>query len=128
MIQRFIELGEGYSDLYELLEIARSRPEKVTHFLLFKSGEVNHGSVSAAIVLKPVNPGDFQPLYICREGIPFREKKSARQQLVEDAAHDLGLPLVELEIKPSSDFNEKVLFYQYVIGILRLHHVIPPLQ
>lgn len=28
MIQRFIELGEGYSDLYELLEIAKSNQIK----------------------------------------------------------------------------------------------------
>ncbi|WP_070120217.1 DUF7147 family protein [Bacillus marinisedimentorum] len=128
MIQRFIELGEGYSDLYELLEIARSRPDKVTHFLILKSRSDNRAAVSAAVVLKPVKPGDFQPLYICREGIPLKENKSERQQMVEEAASELGARLVEMEIKPSSEFNEKELFYQYVIGILRLHHIIPPLQ
>lgn len=37
MIQRFIELGEGYSDLYELLEIAKTNQERVTHMLQFET-------------------------------------------------------------------------------------------
>ena len=37
MIQRFIELGEGYSDLYELLEIAKTNQERITHMLQFET-------------------------------------------------------------------------------------------
>ena len=37
MIQRFIELGEGYSDLYELLEIAKANQERITHMLQFET-------------------------------------------------------------------------------------------
>ncbi|GAA3323027.1 hypothetical protein GCM10020331_045250 [Ectobacillus funiculus] len=35
MIQRFIELGEGYSDLYELLEIAKANRHRLAHMLAF---------------------------------------------------------------------------------------------
>lgn len=37
MIQRFIELGEGYSDLYELLEIAKTNKDRVSHMLQFET-------------------------------------------------------------------------------------------
>ena len=37
MIQRFIELGEGTSDLYELLAIARSQKERVLRLLALQT-------------------------------------------------------------------------------------------
>lgn len=39
MIQRFIELGEGYSDLYELLEIAKTNQERIAHMLQFETNK-----------------------------------------------------------------------------------------
>lgn len=33
LIQRFIELGEGYSDLYELIEIGKANKERITFLL-----------------------------------------------------------------------------------------------
>ena len=35
MNQRFIELGPGYSDLYELLELAKANQYRMHYFLCF---------------------------------------------------------------------------------------------
>lgn len=75
MIQRFIELGEGYSDLYELLEIAKTNQERIAHMLQFETIKNDKKVCSLVVILKPTTTGDFQPLYICREGIPVFENK-----------------------------------------------------
>ncbi|AIY74700.1 hypothetical protein NT98_1715 [Bacillus cereus] len=85
MIQRFIELGEGYSDLYELLEIAKANQERIAHMLQFETIKNEKKVCSLVVILKPTTTGDFQPLYICREGIPVLEnKKSKRVILFEE--------------------------------------------
>lgn len=129
MIQRFIELGEGYSDLYELLEIARSNQHRVKHLLALQTVKGDKTVTSVAVVLHPASEGKFQPIYICREGIPVNlEKKSQRFELFEALSSELNQQIITFQIKPSSSFAEIALYYQYVIGILRLHHIVPPLS
>ncbi|MGD6897412.1 DUF7147 family protein [Bacillus infantis] len=129
MIQRFIELGEGYSDIYELLEIVRSNKHRLQHLIAFQSAYEGKEMTSVAAVLRPAETGKFQPLYICREGIPHPDKSpNARFQLFKDLADDCEKEMIRLEVKPSALFAEKELFYQYLIGILRLNHYIQPLH
>lgn len=129
MIQRFIELGEGYSDIYELLEIAKANKHRLMHFMALHT-EINKRSVtSLVVVLKPTDPGNFQPLYVCREGIPNPHvTRNNRFELFEKLAFEYGKEIIQFDVKPSTAFSEKELFYQYVIGILRLNHYIAPLQ
>jgi hypothetical protein len=129
MIQRFIELGEGYSDLYELLEIAKSNQHRLMHLMALHT-EVNKKAVTSLIVvLKPTNPGNFQPLYVCREGIPNPHiTKNKRFEIFQELARELEKEIIQFDVKPSTDFAEKELFYQYITGILRLNHYIAPLQ
>jgi hypothetical protein len=129
LIQRFIELGEGYSDIYELIELAKANKERLLHMMAYHTTIHNKEVTSIAVVLKPTTPGDFQPLYICREGIPDPNRiPNKRFELFQNTALELGKEIIQLEVKPSTTFNEKELFYQYLIGILRLNHYIPPLQ
>lgn len=129
MIQRFIELGEGYSDLYELIDTAKRAEQRVVHFLALHSKVNKRRITSCAVVLTPTIPGGFQPIYICREGIPYpHEKSNERYRLFEETAHSLHKNVIELDVKPSTAFAETVLYYQYLIGILRLNRHIPPLQ
>lgn len=129
MIQRFIELGEGYSDVYELLELARANQHRLQHMIALHSTINNKDVTSLVVILEPTNPGKFQALYICREGIPNPNKVSnKRYDLFEQTAQTLGKQIHELSVKPSIIFNEKELYYQYLIGILRLNHFISPLQ
>lgn len=124
MIQRFIELGEGYSDLYELLEIIESNKHRVSQLLCLKVKKEDKIFASFVAVLQPASEGKFQPLYICREGIPFPSK---RYELFESKAAQINKEIISFDVKPSTDFAETELFFHYLIGILRLNYLIPPL-
>lgn len=129
MIQRFIELGEGYSDIYELIEIAKSNQHRLSHMMAFHAEIKGRKVTSLVVVMKPTNVGDFQALYICREGIPNpHETPNKRYDLFQDVANELQKEIIEITIKPSSEFGELALYYQYIIAILRLNHYIPPLR
>lgn len=129
MIQRFIELGQGYSDIYELIELAKSNHSRLQHMIALHTVIEKKEATSLAIILKPTDPGKFQPIYICREGIPnpnFLPNK--RFDLFAQTAEELNKNIIELSVKPSTIFPEKELFYQQLIGILRLNHFLAPLQ
>lgn len=129
LIQRFIELGQGYSDIFELVELARTNKHRLEHMMAFHTKINNREVTSAAIVLNPSKEGDFQPIYISREGIPNPHfKPNKRYDLFQETANELGKEIIELVTKPSTEFSEKELYYQYLIGILRMNRYIPPLQ
>ncbi|HAQ08549.1 MAG TPA: methylthioribose kinase [Bacillus bacterium] len=129
MIQRFIELGEGYSDLYELLEVARANQHRLVHLMAIHTNLAEKEVSSLIVVLQPTNPGSFQALYICREGIPNpHHLANKRFDLFAQLAAEMGKTIIEFDVKPSTQFADKELYYQYLIGILRLNHYIPPLQ
>lgn len=125
MIQRFIELGEGYGDLFELCELARLNKNRMYRALIFTSHKNEKSYCSVAIALKPINSANFYPIYICREGIP---PESQRLQTFQETLKELEIVPVQMEVKHSTIFDDKELFYQYVTGILRLNHLIPPLS
>lgn len=129
LIQRFIELGEGYSDLYELIEIARSNQHRLMHLMAIHTKINEKDASSLVVVLKPTNPGNFQALYICREGIPNPHiLKNKRFDMFAGLANELDKTIIEFDAKPSIMFADKELYYQHLIAILRLNHLIPPLQ
>lgn len=126
MIQRFVEFGEGLSDLYELLQITRTNKERV-HRIIRLDSVINGKAVcSIVVVLNPVEPGNYMPCYICREGIPHpSEKETARYKLIEELVEELQVELCQLVVKPSTEFNELNLYYQYLIGVFRMNKYIP---
>ncbi|MGN1385134.1 MAG: methylthioribose kinase [Bacillus sp. (in: firmicutes)] len=129
MIQRFIELGEGYSDLYELVELTKAQQKRVAFLLSLQTTVNDREVVSLAVILKPTNPGNFQPIYICREGIPNPETTpNKRYEMFEQLAEQIDKKIIPLQVKPSSFFAEKELFYQHLIGILRMNRYLPPLS
>ncbi|MBG9455053.1 methylthioribose kinase [Lysinibacillus sphaericus] len=128
MPQQFIELGEGYGDVYELLEIVKTNQDRFHQAFILTSTKEEKKFASLAIALKPVGESKFMPIYICREGIPYNEEQpSQRQKMFEESIKRLDRKAVVVEIKHSSIFSESKLFYQYLIGIMRLHHYIPAL-
>lgn len=125
MIQRFIELGQGYSDIYELFEIATSNQHRLSSLIAMHTEQVT----SFVVILNPTIPGDFQPLYICREGIPNPHiKPNKRFDLFVDLSQKLNKSIIEMDVKPALVFSEKDLYFQHLIAILRLNHIIPPLR
>jgi hypothetical protein len=129
LIQRFIELGEGYSDIYELLEIAKANRHRLAHMLALHTIKNGNYVTSLVVVLEPTDPGEFQPLYICREGIPNPSvKHNKRYEMFEQLAAELNKEIISMTVKPSTMFAEKELYFQHLIGILRMNRLIPPLQ
>ncbi|MCK1996276.1 hypothetical protein SAMN04487786_1495 [Paenisporosarcina quisquiliarum] len=128
MIQRFIELGEGYGDIYELCELARVNKDRIHQAFIFSSTKDNIRYFSIAIALKPVNTANFFPIYICREGIVETQQESKRLTTFKEALAELSIEPIKVDIKHSSIYVDVNLYYQYIIGILRLNHLIPPLQ
>lgn len=129
MIQRFIELGEGYSDIYEILELAKTNQHRLLHMMVLHTVVNERKVTSLVVILKPTDPGEFQALYICREGVPNpKEIPNKRFDLFQQTANEIQKTIIELTVKPSNQFSEKELYYQYLIGILRLNHYIPPLK
>ncbi|WP_409305310.1 methylthioribose kinase [Peribacillus sp. SCS-155] len=129
MIQRFIELGEGYSDIYELIEIGRANKHRVARLMALHTKINGQERTSLIIILQPTDPGNFQPLYICREGIPnphFTPNK--RFDMFKVLAEELDKNIIEFDVKPSDIFPETTLYYNHIIGILRMNRYLPPLS
>ncbi|WP_028782664.1 DUF7147 family protein [Thalassobacillus devorans] len=129
MNQKFIELGEGTSDLYELIAIGDRMSERIKHVMTFATIKKGQPVVSLALVLEPSGSDKFQPIYICREGVPDpEEKKTQRYEMFEALAERLEKSIIPLTVKPSDEFYETALYYQHLIGILRMNRYIPPMS
>ncbi|MEK9197661.1 methylthioribose kinase [Ureibacillus sp. 179-F W5.1 NHS] len=129
MIQQFIELGQGYGDIYELCELIKTNENRFHNAFIFISTKGDKKVASIAVALKPVGDSKFMPIYICREGIPYTpENPSKRLEIFEETLSEIGKKAIPMEIKHSSFYSETVLFYQHLIGILRMNHFIPPKQ
>ncbi len=129
MIQRFIELGEGYSDIYEWIELLKTNEHRFHRVCILTSVSKDVKKLSIALILKPVDDSKFTPIYFCREGIEYSEEKpSKRIQLIEKTLQERNYSPHRLEVKHSSYFAEPALYHQYLIGLFRLHHILPPLS
>lgn len=129
MIQQFIELGQGYGDIYELCEIVKTNEHRFHNAFIFTANNNGQKVASLAVALKPAGESKFMPIYICREGIPFNEDKpSKRIEIFKQAIQDAGQLENIFEVKHSTIFSESNQYYQYLIGILRLNNYIPPMQ
>ena len=126
MIQRFIELGEGYGDIYELRELILTNRSRFMHGFVFATKDADGKPVlSIAAAFKPAEQGNFMPIYICREGIP---ENSKRLQLFEDLLDEIGSVPIFMEVKHSSVYADKRFYFSHLISVLRLNHYIPPMQ
>ncbi|KIL50356.1 hypothetical protein KP77_17310 [Jeotgalibacillus alimentarius] len=128
MIQRFIELGEGYADIYELLDLIRYNKNRASRLAVLHTVINDRKVVSPALIMKKTEMGNFQAIYISREGIPDLEDTSERLKLIESAAAESGVPIVHLDVQPSTVFGETELYFQHLIGILRMNRYIAPLS
>ncbi|WYP25081.1 methylthioribose kinase [Alkalihalobacillus sp. FSL W8-0930] len=129
MIQRFIELGEGYGDFYELLELATTNKERLAEFVQFETNINDQKRASVGVILRPATKAGFMPIYYCREGISIKEGiESKRVREFRDLAHSLHKRVRQLEVRPSKDFAEKELYEQYLTGVFRVNHCLPPLN
>ncbi|TFB23322.1 methylthioribose kinase [Filobacillus milosensis] len=128
MTQRFIKLGEGYGDIYELLTLVEEMPHRVERLLAFHTIKNNEERTSIAAIFKPTHKGKFQPIYICLEGIPKPKEESSnvRYDAFKEVSEKNNLPIIEMVVPPSDTYHEEELYYQQLIAVLRLNHILPP--
>ncbi|NGP44362.1 methylthioribose kinase [Bacillaceae bacterium SIJ1] len=124
MNYKVIHLGEGYNDVYELLEVARTNRQRLRHFLTLTATtpEESNPYYSLAMILAPASGARFQPVYICREGI--RSLSSKRFADFKRLAEDLGLPTIELEVKKSDAFYDLAQYDAYLLGALKVNRML----
>ncbi|WP_088005788.1 DUF7147 family protein [Indiicoccus explosivorum] len=126
MNQRFIELGEGFGDVFELCELIRTNAARFTNGFIFASENPDGKPIlSVAAAFSPGGDSNFTPIYICREGI---QPESKRLRMAIESMQAAGKEPISLDVKPSRLFADKELYYSYLIGILRLNHFLPPLR
>ncbi|WP_017186633.1 DUF7147 family protein [Alkalibacillus haloalkaliphilus] len=129
MTQHFIKLGEGYGDVYELITLIDSMPNRVKHLLAFHTHKQGQDVTSIAAICQPTSIGHFQPVYICLEGIPKPEEGqgNVRYDAFKAVSERIGLNIIELDVQPSTTYYDEELFYQQLIAVLRLNHLLPPI-
>ncbi|GAA0460440.1 DUF7147 family protein [Alkalibacillus silvisoli] len=128
-MQRFIKLGEGYGDVYELLTLIESMPNRVRHLLAFHTCKDGQDVTSIAAIFNPTSTGHFLPIYICLEGIPAPKegRSNVRYDAFKELSERIGTELIEIHVQPSTTYHEEVLFFQQLTAVLRLNHLLPPI-
>lgn len=128
MTQRFIKLGEGYSDVFELFTLIEAMPERVKHLIAFHTVKDGKEVTSIAAIFEPTKTGNFQPIYICLEGIPRTTKTNTRIDKFKQIASKINKQIIEMDVPPSTSYYEEELFFNQLISILRLNHLIDPMK
>ncbi|WP_078391601.1 DUF7147 family protein [Shouchella patagoniensis] len=122
MIQRFIELGEGYADYFELIELTKNNASRIHSCIQLEAGE---NKVSLAVALSPPTDTRFMPIYLCCEGL---HKNSKRISQFEELATSLGHHVHVICVQEKSSFYDRALYNQYLLGLLRMQHILPPMR
>ncbi|MHC0552734.1 DUF7147 family protein [Salinicoccus sp. CNSTN-B1] len=123
MMQKFIVLGEGYGDVFELEAIIEHNHHRIDKGIFLHA---DARPATFVLVMKPVR-GNFQALYTIYQGVPYKEGSGKKYQMISEwcTAHDL--PIIEFKTRDPEDFHDKEQFFQYITGVLRLNNLIPPL-
>lgn len=122
MNQRFIKLGQGYADFFELMELASTQQSRIHTFIKLHTDEEKY---SLALALKPANDSRFMPIYICLEGVPAQSKRIA---LFDELAQSTGYTAAPLLVKSVTQFHHEDHYYHYLLGLLRLQRILPPMS
>ncbi|WP_020008743.1 DUF7147 family protein [Salinicoccus albus] len=122
-MQKFITLGEGYGEIFELESLINHNYTRVEKSLFLHTD--NHPS-TFLLVMKPVR-GNFQAIYTLYMGIPYRDGEGRKYNMIRQWCEEKNIPVIELSTRNPDDFYEREQFYQYMTGVLRLNHLLRPL-
>lgn len=122
-MQKFITLGEGHGDIFELetlIEYNYSRIDRA----LFLHTEASPSTF--LLIMQPVR-GNFQAIYTIYKGIAMNNGEGQKYQMIKEWCYNKEVRLTEFTTRNPDDFHEQEQFYQYITGVLRLNHLLPPL-
>lgn len=123
-MQKFIRLGDGYGDIFELEALIEYNHQRI------KSGIYLHvdGEPSTfVLVMEPVR-GNFQALYTIYQGIPMTSKYQQKYKIINESLEQYDIQKVEMTTRPPGDFYDPEQYFQYMTGVLRLNHLLPPMS
>lgn len=123
-MQKFITLGEGHGDIFELEAIIGHNHIRIDKAIFLHTEESRS---TFLLVMKPVR-GNFQAIYTIYNGIQFKDGQGQKYTLIRGWCEEKEIPIVEFSTRDPEDFYERNQFYQYITGVLRLNHLIPPMK
>lgn len=123
-MQKFITLGEGYGDVFELEAIISHNHTRIDKAIFLHTDE---SQSTFLLVMQPVR-GNFQAIYSIYMGIPYKDGQGKKYTLIHEWCKEKDIPLVEFSTRDPEDFYAREQFYQYITGVLRLNHLIPPMH
>lgn len=122
-MQKFITMGEGYSEIFELQAFIEYNHQRVKHAMFLYNDE---SPATFLLVMEPVEK-NFQAIYTIFNGIAYNDGQGKKYQLIKSWCEDKNLSIVEFSTKSPNIFYEREQFYQYLTGILRLNNLILPM-
>lgn len=122
-MQKFITMGEGYHEIFELQALIDYNHERVQHAIFLNNDKT---PATFLLVMKPVEQ-NLQAIYTIYNGIAYNDGQGKKYQLIKSWCEEKNLSIVEFSTKSPEEFYEREQFYQYLTGILRLNHLILPM-
>ncbi|MFD2829833.1 DUF7147 family protein [Corticicoccus populi] len=123
-MQKFITLGEGYGDIFEIEALIEYNHARIDRALFLHT---ENAPSTFLLIMKPVR-GNFQAVYTIFKGIHVDETgKGQKYQLLNNWCTEKEIKVIEFTTRNPDDFHEREQFYQYITGVLRLNHLLPPL-
>jgi hypothetical protein len=123
-MQKFITLGEGHGDIFELETLIEYNHERVDRALFLHTDNLPS---TFLLIMKPVR-GNFQAIYTIYKGISYKDGNGQKYELIKGWCDNKDIRLTEFTARNPEDFHERAQFYQYITGVLRLNHLLPPLN
>lgn len=123
-MQKFITLGEGYGDIFELETLIEYNHPRIVRGLFLHSGSTPS---TFLLVMSPVR-GNFQAIYTIYQGVPVRDGTGKKYDMINSWCTGKDIPVTEMTSRNPDDFHEREQFYRYITGVLRLNHLLPPLN
>ncbi|MFC3419791.1 hypothetical protein ACFOLA_09910 [Salinicoccus hispanicus] len=123
-MQKFITLGEGHGDLFELEALIGNNHGRISKGIFLHTAE---GMSTFLLVMSPVR-GNFQAIYTIYRGILYKDGAGKKYKMIDEWCRKHDIPVIEFSTRDPEDFHEREQFYQYITGVLRLNHLIPPLN
>lgn len=123
-MQKFIQIGDGYGDIFEMEALIQYNHQRI------KSGIYLHteGRPSTfVLVMAPVR-GNFQALYTIFQGIPMTSRNQQKYKIINESLEKYNIAKIEMTTRDPDDFYEREQYFQYMLGVLRLNNLIPPLS
>src|SRR5690625_1137873 len=123
-MQKFIRLGNGYADIFELEALIEYNRQRI------KSGIYLHTEDEPStfvLVMAPVR-GNFQALYTIYRGIPMTSKHQQKYKIINESLEKYNIQKVEMTTRTPDDFHDPEQYFQSMVDVLRLNHLLPPMS